>query len=46
MNKHETSSGVISFDDMNFSESTTKNDSANDLSFSEAEEEKANTYDL
>ena len=29
MNKHETFSGVISFEDMNFSKSTTENNSAN-----------------
>ena len=29
MNEHETFSGVISFEDMNFSKSTTENNSAN-----------------
>ena len=43
MNKHETSSGVIGFEDINFSQPTTENNSANE-SFSEDEEE-ANIYD-
>ena len=46
MNKHETVSGVISFDEMNFSKSATENNSTNNLTFSEDEEEEANIYDL
>ena len=30
MKEHETSSGVIGFEDMNFSQSTTENNSANE----------------
>ena len=40
MNKYKTSSGVISFEDLNFSQSSTENDSANDSSFSEEKEEE------
>ena len=43
--KHKTSSGVINFEDLNFSQSSTENDSANDSSFSEEEEEEVNIYD-
>ena len=46
MNEHETFSGFISFEDINFSHSTAENNSANNLTFSEDEEEEANTYDL
>ena len=46
MNEHETFSGFISFEDINFSQSTAENNSANNLTFSEDEEEEANTYDL
>ena len=44
MNEHETSSGVIGFEDINFSQPTTENNSANE-SFSEDEEEETNIYD-
>ena len=43
MNEHETSSGVIGFEDINFSQPTTENNSANEC-FSEDEEE-ANIHD-
>ena len=46
MNEHETFSGVVSFEEINFSKSTTKNNSANSLTFSEDEEEEANICDL
>ena len=45
MNKHETFSGVISFDEINFSKSTAKHNSDNNLTFCVDEEEKANIYD-
>ena len=45
MNKHETFSGVISFEEINFSKSTTENNSTNNFTFSEDEEEEANMYD-
>ena len=43
MNIHETFSGVISFEEMNFSKSTTENNIANNLT--EGKEEEANIYD-
>ena len=46
MNEHETFSGVTSFEEMNFSKSTTENNSANNLTFFEDEEEEANIHDL
>ena len=39
MNKQETSSDNISLEDMNFSKSTTENNSANNLTFSVDKEE-------
>ena len=44
INEHETSSEVISFGDMNFCQSTTEHNNANDSSFPEDEEEEANVY--
>ena len=46
INEHETSSGVVSFEDMNSFQSTTENNSANDLSFSKDEEDRVNIYYL
>ena len=37
MNKHETFSGVISFEEKNFSKSTTENNNASNLTFFEDE---------
>ena len=45
MNKHETFSGAIKFEEMNFSNSATENNSANNLTFLEDEEEEVNKYD-
>ena len=45
MNEPETFSGVISFEEMNFSKSATENNSANNSTFSEDEEKEANIYD-
>ena len=43
MKEHETSFGVISLEDENFSQSiTADSNTANDLSFSEDKEEEAN----
>ena len=42
MNEHKTFSGVISFEEMNFSKSTNENNSANNSSFSEDEEKEGN----
>ena len=42
MNKHKTFSGVISFEEMNFSKSTNEKNSANNSTFSEDEEKEAN----